>query len=74
MTSNQERSDLRVGDVVRLKKTHPCGDNRWEILRVGADFRLRCLGCGRLVMLQRRKVERSVRKVERRETSAGDRP
>ena len=35
-----------VGDVVRLKKQHPCGSSEWEILRVGADFRLKCLGCG----------------------------
>ena len=36
-----------VGDIVKLKKPHPCGSSEWEILRVGADFRLKCMGCGR---------------------------
>ncbi len=54
---------LHIGDVVRLKKPHPCGNDRWEILRVGADFRLKCLGCGRLVMLPRTELERRVREV-----------
>lgn len=54
---------FRLGDVVRLRKTHPCGEDRWEILRVGADFRMRCLGCSRVVMVSRRKFERSVRLV-----------
>lgn len=40
-----------VGDIVKLKKQHPCGSNEWEILRVGADFRLKCLGCGHQVMV-----------------------
>ena len=39
-----------VGDVVRLKKQHPCGSSEWEILRVGADFRLKCLGCGHQII------------------------
>ena len=39
--------DIRVGDVLTLRKTHPCGACRWQVLRTGADFRLRCLGCGR---------------------------
>lgn len=49
-----------VGDVVRLKKGHPCGDDRWEVLRTGMDFRLKCVGCGRLVWLPRPKFERRV--------------
>ncbi|MFO7942268.1 MAG: DUF951 domain-containing protein [Bacillota bacterium] len=60
-----ERPDVRVGDVVVLRKPHPCGSDRWEILRIGADFRLRCLGCGRLVMLPRSKVERRIKRVIR---------
>ena len=59
-----ERRRAQVGDVVVLRKGHPCGSDRWEVLRVGADFRLRCLGCGRLVMLPRSKVERRIRKIE----------
>ncbi|MDI3280249.1 MAG: DUF951 domain-containing protein [Bacillota bacterium] len=52
-----------VGDVVQMRKVHPCGSDRWEVLRVGIDFRLRCLGCGRVIMLPRPRFERSVRKV-----------
>lgn len=52
-----------VGDVVRLRKTHPCGSDRWEIIRTGMDFGLRCLGCGRYVMIPRRRFERSVKEV-----------
>ena len=37
--------ELNVGDVIKMKKKHPCGSNEWEILRVGADFRLKCMGC-----------------------------
>lgn len=42
----------RVGDIVTLKKGHPCGENMWEILRTGADIKLRCLGCDKLVWLK----------------------
>ncbi len=59
-----ERRRAQVGDVVVLRKAHPCGSDRWEVLRIGADFRLRCQGCGRLVMLPRSKVERRIRKIE----------
>jgi hypothetical protein len=54
---------LQLGDVLRLKKPHPCGENRWEVLRVGADIRLRCLGCGRLVLIARSDLERRIREV-----------
>lgn len=50
-----------LGDVVGMKKQHPCGSNEWEILRIGIDFRLRCLKCGRMIMLPREKFEKSVR-------------
>ena len=52
-----------VGDIVKLKKPHPCGSQEWEILRVGADFRLKCMGCGHMVMLPRVKFEKNVKKV-----------
>ena len=48
-----------VGDVVKMKKKHPCGSFDWEILRVGADFRLKCVGCGHQIMLPRNKVEKN---------------
>ncbi|MBE3575619.1 MAG: DUF951 domain-containing protein [Firmicutes bacterium] len=53
-----------VGDVVRVKKKHPCGSDRWEILRVGMDFRIKCLGCGRIVMMPRVKFERIAREIQ----------
>ena len=43
-----------IGDIVKLKKKHPCGSFEWEILRVGADFRLKCTGCGHQIMIARR--------------------
>ena len=55
--------DLRLHDLVELKKPHPCGGTRWEILRVGMDIKLRCQGCGHELMLPRSKVEKSIRKV-----------
>ena len=59
--------DIYVGDTLVMKKTHPCGSNRWEVLRIGADFKLRCCGCGREVMGARSKFERNVKKIERPE-------
>ena len=57
--------DIRVGDVLTMKKTHPCGEKRWQVLRIGADFKLRCLGCGHEVMGARSKFEKNIRAVER---------
>ena len=51
--------DINVGDVVKLKKVHPCGSREWEVLRSGADFRLKCRGCGRQIMIARRLLEKS---------------
>ena len=53
--------EYKVGDIVKLKKPHPCGSSEWEILSVGADFRLKCLGCGHQVMIARRLVEKNTR-------------
>ena len=53
--------EYEVGDIVKLKKKHPCGSSEWEILRVGADFRLKCMGCGHQLMLARRQVEKNTR-------------
>ena len=58
--------DIQVGDIIKLKKPHPCGSKEWEVLRVGADFRLKCCGCGHMVMLPRKQVERSIRKVTKK--------
>ena len=56
--------DIRVGDVLEMKKNHPCGSRRFAVLRVGMDFRLRCEGCGHEPRL---KAEKNIRKVERGE-------
>lgn len=55
--------DLKIGDVIKLKKQHPCGSSEWEILRVGIDFRLKCKGCGHQIMIPRKQVEKSIRQV-----------
>ena len=54
--------NIQVGDVLQMKKTHPCGGREWLVLRVGMDFRLRCQTCGREVMILRSKAEKSVKK------------
>lgn len=56
-----------VGDIVTLKKQHPCGSKEWEILRVGADFRLKCKGCGHQVMMQRTVVEKNTKGLQKKE-------
>ena len=58
--AEKERLNYEVGDTVRLKKKHPCGSFEWEILRVGADFRLKCAGCGHQIMIPRKKEEKKV--------------
>ena len=55
--------EIAVGNIVRLKKKHPCGSQEWEVLRVGADFRLKCLGCGHQIMVPRKLVEINVRQI-----------
>ena len=57
--------DILPGDVLEMKKEHPCGSRRWKVLRVGMDFRLHCEGCGREVMLPRRKAEKALKKIIR---------
>lgn len=52
---------IAVGDVVRLKKPHPCGSYTWEVIRTGADIRIKCRGCGRIVMMPRTQFERRVK-------------
>ncbi len=56
---------FELGDVVKLKKKHPCGSFEWEVLRVGADFRLKCLGCGRQIMIARSLVEKNVKEIKK---------
>lgn len=55
-----------VGDTVRMKKKHPCGSDTWEILRVGADFRLKCKGCGHMIMTPRKNVEKNTKELQKK--------
>ncbi len=55
--------DIRLGDVLVMKKPHPCGARNWTVLRVGMDLRLRCCGCGHELLLPRAKTEKSIRQV-----------
>ena len=59
--------DIAVGDTILTRKKHPCGASSFEVLRVGMDFRIRCTGCGREVMLPRAKIEKNIKKVIRAE-------
>ena len=61
--------DIRIHDILVMKKAHPCGEKQWEVLRTGADFRLRCLGCNHEIMVPRFKAEKNIRSVIRRESS-----
>lgn len=60
-----EPKQFELGDVVQMKKGHPCGSNEWEVLRLGMDIRIKCVGCGRSVLLPRRDFERNMKKVLR---------
>jgi hypothetical protein len=53
--------EIRLGDVVRLKKKHPCGSDQWQVVRLGADIGIKCLGCQRRVLLERAVFERRVK-------------
>lgn len=55
--------DIKVGDILTLKKSHPCGSYDWEVLRTGIDFRIKCQGCGHMVMIPRVKIEKNIKKV-----------
>ena len=57
--------DIRLEDVLVLKKSHPCGSQEWVVLRTGIDFRLRCKGCGHEVMIAREKLEKRIRRILR---------
>lgn len=57
--------DVQVGDLLTMKKPHPCGSKQWKVLRIGMDFKLKCTGCGHEVMLPRAKAEKNIRVIER---------
>ena len=54
-----------VGDIIKMKKKHPCGSFEWEILRTGADFRLKCIGCGHQIMVPRKLIEKNTKEIKK---------
>lgn len=52
-----------LGDIVEMKKEHPCGSKEWEIIRIGADIKIKCCICSRIVMIPRSKFEKDVKKI-----------
>lgn len=56
-------TSFNIGDIVETRKGHPCGSNNWEIIRLGADIKIKCVKCERIVMLPRGKFEKSVKKI-----------
>lgn len=56
-----KKNNLNVGDVITLKKKHPCGSHEWKLLRIGADLKIECLGCGRVVMIERQKLLKRIK-------------
>ena len=61
--------NINLGDILVMKKNHPCGEKRWLVLRVGADFRLKCMGCGHEIMTPRFKAEKNIKEILSTETS-----
>ncbi|RJE47369.1 MULTISPECIES: DUF951 domain-containing protein [unclassified Dehalobacter] len=63
--------DLNVGDIVRLKKSHPCGNTEFKIMRTGMDFRIECLKCGHQTWITRAKLERNIKEILTAKNSQG---
>lgn len=61
--TERKNMEINVGDILKLKKQHPCGSREWEVLRVGADFRIKCVGCGHQIMIARRALEKNVKEI-----------
>ncbi|MBR5578140.1 MAG: DUF951 domain-containing protein [Lachnospiraceae bacterium] len=66
--------DIQVGDIITLKKQHPCGSKDWKVLRIGADFRLKCMGCEHQIMISRPQTEKNIRNLKRGEETIGKSP
>lgn len=64
--------DVQVGDLLEMKKPHPCGNREFAVLRAGMDFRLRCTKCGRELMAPRVKIEKNIKKILRKESAPND--
>lgn len=59
--------DVRIGDILEMKKQHPCGEKLFAVERIGMDFKIKCVKCGREIMLPRSKVEKGIKKIIREE-------
>lgn len=59
-----QSDELKIGQVLEMKKPHPCGSTEWEVIRLGADVKIRCLGCDRVVMLERIKLIKRIKRVK----------
>ncbi len=59
--------DLKVGDIIETRKQHPCGNNRFEVVRTGMDFRIKCIKCSKQIWIQRVKLEKRIKKIEKGE-------
>lgn len=59
--------DVRINDVLLMKKAHPCGSKEFLVLRSGMDFKLKCNGCGHEIMISRQKAEKNIKKIQRNE-------
>ena len=57
--------DVRLGDILEMKKPHPCGSKSFSVLRIGMDFKIKCCGCGHEIMLPRAKAEKNIKKIVR---------
>ncbi len=57
--------DISLHDILTMKKPHPCGENRFEVLRIGMDFKLKCLGCNHEIMAPRSKIEKRIKNVQK---------
>ncbi len=62
-----ENKNYELGSIVTMKKAHPCGTNEWEIVRIGADIKIKCIKCGRIVMIPRIEFNKKLKKVIKRE-------
>ena len=58
---------LDAGDIIKMKKKHPCGSYEWQILKTGADIKLRCCGCAHEIILKRSLVEKNIKKIQKNE-------
>lgn len=60
------KNEYNIGDIVRTKKVHPCGNKLWEITRTGVDFKMKCQGCGHIIILERQKALKIITKIEKK--------